>query len=93
LTQGKNLQGGTLYDAACVYALAAAALGDDSQEAESHAAKAVALLIRAQATGFFQEAARIAHMKEDTDLDALRPREDFQRLVQELEKKIDQGGK
>jgi tetratricopeptide (TPR) repeat protein len=93
LTQGKNLQGGTLYDAACVYALAAAGLGDDSQQAQSHAAKAVALLSRAQATGFFQEAARIAHLKQDTDLDVLRPRGDYQRLVQELEKMAHQGGK
>ena len=29
----------------------------------------------------------VAHMKQDTDLDALRQREDFQKLIAELEGK------
>jgi hypothetical protein len=29
----------------------------------------------------------VAHMKKDSDLDALREREDFQKLVKEMEEK------
>jgi tetratricopeptide (TPR) repeat protein len=87
LTQGKDVPGETLYDTACLYALASAALKDNSQQAETYAAKAVALLRRAQAAGYFQKPARIAHMKKDTDLDSLRNRADYRALVKLLEEK------
>jgi serine/threonine protein kinase len=93
LTQGKNLTGEVLYNAACFYALASAARTHNRQQTESHAAKAITLLRRAQAAGYFQDAGRVGDLKQDTDFDTLRSRGDYQRLIQELEKKTHQAGK
>jgi tetratricopeptide (TPR) repeat protein len=66
-----------VYDCACIYGLAHAKTKDDKQ-----AARAVELLRQAVAKGFRD----VAHMKQDTDLDSLRARDDFRKLVAELEK-------
>jgi hypothetical protein len=50
--------------------------------------KAMSTLRRAVAAGY----RNVAHMRTDTDLDALRQREDFQKLIQELEVKGKEGG-
>ena len=55
--------------------------------ADTYGARAVQLLRKAQAAGYFQDPGRLAHVKEDEDLDAIRSRPDFQRLLVELEKK------
>jgi WD40 repeat protein len=81
LAAAKNVTGNTLHDLACVCALAAAAVRDDAKLQDQYAARAVELLRQAVAKGF-KEA---AHMKKDKDLDALRDREDFKRLLAELE--------
>ena len=47
--------------------------------------QALVLLRRARAAGFFRNHANIEHLKQDTDLDPLRPRDDFQKFVAELE--------
>jgi tetratricopeptide (TPR) repeat protein len=90
LAELKDVDRGTLYDLACVCAVASAAVRDAKspgadvvQLAEEYAARAVELLRQAVAKGY-KEA---AHMKKDKDLDALRDREDFKRLVAELETK------
>jgi serine/threonine protein kinase/tetratricopeptide (TPR) repeat protein len=70
--------------AACVCSLASAAT-TDADRREAYAGQAVALLRRAQGAGFFKDPAKIAHLKQDTDLAPLRPREDFQKFVAELE--------
>jgi eukaryotic-like serine/threonine-protein kinase len=74
-----------LYDAACVYAVAAntkiAPL-----KAESHAARALALLRRAQAAGYFRYLQRIAWAHKDPDLNALRSRADFKEWLRKLGK-------
>lgn len=82
------------YDLACVYSLAAAAAKDDaaiptegSQLAERHAGRAVELLRKAQATGYFAAPALAQQLKRDTDLKALQAREDFQNLAADLERK------
>jgi hypothetical protein len=49
--------------------------------AEEPAAKAVDLLRQAVAKGFKD----LAHLKKDSDLDSLRQRDDFHKLLQELE--------
>jgi serine/threonine protein kinase/tetratricopeptide (TPR) repeat protein len=71
-------------EAACVYALASAAVEETSQR-EAYAGQALALLRRAQAAGFFKDPAKVAHLNQDTDLAPLRPREDFQKFAAELE--------
>jgi tetratricopeptide (TPR) repeat protein len=69
-----------LYDAACGYALCVP-LADEPETREKYAARAVELLRQAIAKGYKD----VAHMKKDTDLDALRPRDDFKKLVADLE--------
>jgi hypothetical protein len=76
-----------LYNAACAYALCAAAATDAKSPvtgglgSEKLAEQALVLLKQAVAKGF----RNAAHMKQDKDLDALRDRADFQRLLAELE--------
>jgi serine/threonine-protein kinase len=85
LTEGKDVPSRTLYDAACVYALASASVKDDAKLGEQYAGRAVALLRQAQKTGYFKEQAKVAHLKKDSDLRALRGRPDYQALLKELE--------
>jgi hypothetical protein len=71
---------GHLYDAACGYALCVP-LADKAETREKYAARAVALLRQAVTKGY----KNAAHMKEDTDLDAIRQRDDFKKLLADLE--------
>jgi tetratricopeptide (TPR) repeat protein len=76
-----------LYDAACAYALCAGAAKqakspvDGAPLPEKLAEEALALLKQAVAKGFKNS----AHMKQDKDLDALRARVEFQKLLAKLE--------
>jgi serine/threonine protein kinase len=76
-----------LYDAACAYALCAGAAKQakgpvaGASDSEKLAEEALALLKQAVAKGF----ENAAHMKQDKDLDALRARVDFQKLLAKLE--------
>jgi hypothetical protein len=85
LTEGKDVPGPTLYNAACVFALAAASVKNDAKLREEYAGRAVALLRQAHKAGYFKQPANIAHMKKDCDLRALRTRPDYQSLLKELE--------
>ncbi len=74
----------SLYGAACVYALAAAAPGlSPEARREKYARRAVALLQQAIAKGYNH----VAHAKQDSDFDSLRKREDFQQFMRDWEKK------
>jgi superkiller protein 3 len=82
---------GMLYNAACIRAICAAVIPQDPKTPPADAARlakeqadlAMAWLHKAVAAGF----SNAAHMKQDKDLDALREREDFKKLVAELEAK------
>jgi hypothetical protein len=76
--------GDVLYEAACVFAVSAAAVAD-AEPRERYAARAVELLGRAHAAGYFQQKARAEHLKKDDDLTALRQRDDFQELLARIE--------
>jgi tetratricopeptide (TPR) repeat protein len=69
---------GVQYSCACFFALASARADDKKQEYET---RAIESLMRAVAAGFDDA----AHLKQDTDLDSLRGREDFKALVTKLE--------
>jgi hypothetical protein len=71
---------GHLYDAACVYALCMP-LADKAEAKEKRAARAVELLRQALAKGLKDA----AQLKKDTDLDALRERDDFKKFLMEVE--------
>ena len=70
----------TNYDIACTHALMIVKAQDDSKQADL----AMNWLRQAVAAGY----KNVAHMKKDTDLDPLREREDFKKLLAELEKKF-----
>ncbi len=76
-----------LYALACYQALLAGAAVEGSgltaAEAKAAADAAMAVLGRAVAAGYHDA----AHMRTDTDLDALRPRDDFRKLMTDLEAK------
>jgi tetratricopeptide (TPR) repeat protein/tRNA A-37 threonylcarbamoyl transferase component Bud32 len=81
------------YDLACSHALLAAIATRDGSgltdaERLAEADKAMDALRRAIKAGYRD----IAKMRTDTDLDSLRKREDFQKLMQELEAKGKEGG-
>jgi serine/threonine-protein kinase len=84
------------YDAACALAQCVPVAEKDGklsasqrqEQATAYADRAVALLRRAVAKGWKDA----AHMKKDTDLDPLRSRDDFKKLLAELEAKAKPGG-
>lgn len=89
LSKDKNVNAFVLYDLACVCSLASAAvkpaMSGEKAEAdklkEQYQLRALELLRQAIAKGFKD----VAHVKRDPDLDALRQREDFKKLIAELE--------
>jgi tetratricopeptide (TPR) repeat protein len=80
---GVSCPGAALYTAARMRAVAARAFERANQPAESiaDANRAMGWLTKAVAAGF----GNVAHMRADSDLDALRPRQDFQQLLKELD--------
>jgi serine/threonine-protein kinase len=87
LVSGKNVQCATFCDAARVFALASASIKNNAKLADQYAARAVELLRKARDAGYFKDPARVANMKKDSDLDSLRSRDDYKKLVADLEKK------
>jgi hypothetical protein len=79
-------------DLALVYSRAAAAARADAQlsmpernaRADRYAGRAMAVLKKLQAHGYFQDAGNVGALFTDPDLEALRGRVDFWRLVAEL---------
>src|SRR5262249_3006212 len=80
--QGKDVGAIDCYNRACGVALAAAS-GGNADLAERYGGRAVELLRQAAARGYTD----VEHLKHDPDLDALRGRPEFQKLVMELEAK------
>ena len=79
----------SLYNAACYRAVSASLLRaedrkpDAGEQAEAEADKAMLWLAKAVTAGY-DTPQHLAHMTRDTDLDALRDRDDFHRLLAEL---------
>jgi eukaryotic-like serine/threonine-protein kinase len=67
------------YNFACVYAVASSKLADKKQE---YTDRAMVLLQQAVKAGYHDD----AHLKQDSDLDSLRGRNDFKQLLAELAK-------
>lgn len=96
-----SVSGSRLYSGACVHGLSIAAAGRDSglgpaarQElVEGYASRAVELLAKAHTGGYFNTPALVEHLKKDPDLAPLRFREDFQKLLAQLEKLPKTGAK
>jgi tetratricopeptide (TPR) repeat protein len=95
LAAQRSLTAKFCYQVAAVYALAFAAARKDvarpeaerARLAEEHATRALDLLKRANAAGYFKAPANLAKLKHDPDFDTLRPRDDFKRLLSAVEGK------
>jgi serine/threonine protein kinase len=85
VTKDPAAPGALLYDAACAFSLASAAVKEDAKQREAYTGQALALLRRARTAGFFKDRKLVEHLKKDTDVDVLRSREDFKKFVAELE--------
>jgi serine/threonine protein kinase len=89
------LPAGVSYDLACAYAVASAAVTKDQKLPPTQrekltsrcAATAMELLGKARDDGVFRNPAAVANLKKDRDLDPLRQREDFRKLLAGLEDK------
>ena len=68
------------YNIACVHAVASGKIANRKQE---YADRSMDWLRRAVTAGFNDA----KHMKKDSDLDALRERDDFKKLIADLEAK------
>jgi eukaryotic-like serine/threonine-protein kinase len=80
LTKNACGDAGQWYDFACFYAVASDKSADEKQK---YADRAMDLLQKAVKAGFNDA----AHMAKDTDLDPIRGRADFKKLIDELAKK------
>jgi tetratricopeptide (TPR) repeat protein len=81
----KNADSGVLYNAACVYALAGVpskANPISPEQQAKYAERAVALLRQLVAKGY----SNVNELKNDDDLKPLRPRDDFQKLLRDMQK-------
>jgi serine/threonine protein kinase/predicted Zn-dependent protease len=70
-----------LYNVACVYALAARLAPGEDPRSSTYAENAMESLRQAMARGYRD----LAHLQKDPDLEGLRSREDFKRVVKDLE--------
>ena len=80
LTKLPNWNVGQWYDFAYVYAAASGKIADKKAE---YAERAMELLRKSVKAGYKD----VAHLKQDKDLDPLRERDDFKKLLAELQKK------
>ena len=84
--------GGSLYNAACGFALCSDAIyaesGEPSDEeraqADRYAARAIQLLEQSRQAGYFATPEEVDWAQKDSDLDSLRKRPEFQALIQSL---------
>jgi serine/threonine protein kinase/tetratricopeptide (TPR) repeat protein len=83
LTESPNAPAAVFYVAACIYSLSAAAARADDKLADRYATRAVELLRQAFAKGFRD----VDLLKKARDLEPLRQRKDFQKLLKEMEEK------
>ena len=81
LTKTSNWNADQWYNFACVYAVAS---GQSADKKAEYADRAMEFLTTAVEAGCNDA----AHIEADTDLDPLREREDFKKLLAELEKKF-----
>jgi len=77
-----------LYNLACLYSVASGKITSDEKLKDRYSTQALALLGRALATGFFAHAKDIAILNEDSDLEPLRPREDFKKFLASVTRQV-----
>jgi hypothetical protein len=86
LAAARNLDGRIFYDLARVFAVCFVAATDDAPLREQYALRAVDLLGQAKSKKLFQDRIQLDNFRIDPDLDALRQRDDFKKLMEDLPK-------
>lgn len=92
LSSAKTKTGSLLYNLACIHAVLADVVPKKSNApnpeqlklAEQYARRAVEFLQQAAELGYFQSAVRRGYLDRDPDLEAVRHREDFKRLLEKI---------
>jgi hypothetical protein len=85
LAEQKDVPAAMLYHLARVYALSATAAHGDASQVGQYASQAIKLLGMARAARLFLNPANVEDLKTAPDFDSLRARDDFQKLLSELE--------
>jgi tetratricopeptide (TPR) repeat protein/tRNA A-37 threonylcarbamoyl transferase component Bud32 len=86
--KGPNAHPEMDYNAACVFAICVGKVKDrDSVAAAGYATQALELLRHAQAGGLFKDAKRMGQLEKDHDLDPLRERAEFKKVIEEAKTK------
>jgi hypothetical protein len=88
--------GEALFQLACVNALCSFAAGKDSTLdmderrlfSDQFANSSMQFLTQAQLLGYFKDSANVDSLLHEADLDSLRSRPEFQRLVNEVDTKV-----
>jgi tetratricopeptide (TPR) repeat protein len=83
VADAKNVEPINLFQAACLQARIGSARSGQPNQAQAHASRAMALLLRAHAAGFFKTPREASYLK-DPDLSSLEERADFQVLLREV---------
>jgi serine/threonine-protein kinase len=86
LSREKDLDFDQLFSLAKAYSLASTKVQGNSKESGEYAGRAVQLLERARAAGYFGDAALVQKVRDDPDLAPLRAREDFRKLMARVQK-------
>jgi tetratricopeptide (TPR) repeat protein len=85
LAEKKSLTGENAYDLACVYALAAT---NQRTRKDALLERALALLTRADAAGYFGAKDRIEQARKNGDLEPLHARHEFKKLMDKAETRL-----
>jgi serine/threonine-protein kinase len=96
LANGVFNNAGALYNFGCICALSSSAVqrdaklpqADRDRLAAEYADRAMRLLQRAASVGFPSNLVQLENMKQDADLEILRARADYKKLLEDLDKKI-----
>jgi tetratricopeptide (TPR) repeat protein len=88
LAREEVIEAESLYQSACIFSISSEAVHRDTKISAAdrqklsaqYAARAVELLARSHAAGYFKDPAHLQTLKKDSDLDPLRSREDFKNL-------------
>jgi serine/threonine-protein kinase len=84
VAETRDAPAAALHLAGVACAVCAGAVKGDAALAERYASRAVALLRRAHAGGYYQVPARVLRLQTNADFDPLRQREDFRKLLAEV---------
>jgi len=85
LVESKSVTAHNLYYAACVCALASASVKGDAKLEDNYAVRGVEVLAKAREAGYFNSPGVVEEMKKDHRFDSLRSRDDFKKLLADLE--------